>query len=362
MNYLLQSQVKGPLINLDDALFSILNEELAACKHLIDEYPKEWEIAKKQIHIYEYIYTSSFYKKNISKTSPISRSYFKLRELLYDYPIVENSGKKTFVCLAEAPGGFIQSILHWMNQDVIHKIHAITLLSDDKKIPTWNKSLHNNPYIEFHKGQNGDGDLYDLMNVLSFIKGIGKSSVDVITGDGGFDYSSDYNNQEKHSIKLIYSEIFIALNLQSRGGSFICKIFDVFLKETISLIYILHQSYEKVFIHKPCISRCSNSEKYIVCLCFKGYNQTLINSMCHNFKDNEITYPVPESFLKDIDTMNTSYVQEQKEHIMRAIKLIRGNRVHRYPTNEQIKRSISWCEKYNVQINSQCFYIAQSPT
>ena len=50
MNYLLQSQVKGPLINLDDTLFSILNEELAACKHLIDEYPKEWEIAKKQIH------------------------------------------------------------------------------------------------------------------------------------------------------------------------------------------------------------------------------------------------------------------------------------------------------------------------
>ena len=247
-----------------------------------------------------------------------------------------------------------------MNQDVIHKIHAITLLSDDKKIPMWNKSLHNNPCIEFHKGQKGDGDLYDLMNVLSFIKGIGKSSVDVITGDGGFDYSSDYNNQEKHSIKLIYSEIFIALNLQSRGGSFICKIFDVFLKETISLIYILYQSYETVFIHKPCISRCSNSEKYIVCLCFKGYNQTLINSMCHNFKDNEITYPVPTSFLKDIDIMNTSYVREQKEHIKRAIKLIKGNRIRREPTNEQIKKSMSWCNKYNVPINTQCFYIAQS--
>ena len=37
-----------------------------------------------------------------------------------------------------------------------------------------------------------------------------------------------------------------------------------FLKETIALIYILHQSYERVFIHKPCISRYSNSEKYIV--------------------------------------------------------------------------------------------------
>ena len=34
-------------------------------KNKIDNYPKDWEIAKKMIHDFEYIYTSSNLKKNI---------------------------------------------------------------------------------------------------------------------------------------------------------------------------------------------------------------------------------------------------------------------------------------------------------
>ena len=53
-----------------------------------------------------------------------------------------------------------------------------------------------------------------------------------------------------NSLKLIYGEIFMALNLQSNEGTFICKIFDIFLKETISLLYILYLSYDTLIIHK----------------------------------------------------------------------------------------------------------------
>ena len=359
MNYSLKSRVKGQLILPDDSLFRSLSDELSATKRLIDAYPKKWEIVKKQIHEYEYIYTSSFYKKNISKISPISRSYFKLIEMLKSYPLLNVETSSKCVCLAEAPGGFIQSLLHLMNPDDL-KVHAITLLSTEKntKIPTWNRSLLNNPCVSFHGGQKGDGDLYDLMNVLSFIKDVGKSSVDLITGDGGFDYSSDYDNQEKNSLKLIYSEVFVALNLQRAGGSFVCKLFDIFLKDTIALIYILHQSYTEVFIHKPCISRYSNSEKYIVCLGFKGYNQDIINEMCHAFKENRINFPVPESFLKDIVNMNTFYVEEQKSHILRGIYLIKNELLNREATKEQIQMAKDWCLKYDIPVNPKCFYIA----
>ena len=72
------------------------------------------------------------------------------------------------------------------------------------------------------------------------IKKIGRSKCECITGDGGFDYSNDYSNQEKNSLRLIYSEIFLALNIQKTGGSFICKIFDIFKKETLLLLYILY--------------------------------------------------------------------------------------------------------------------------
>ena len=36
------------------------------------------------------------------------------------------------------------------------------------------------------------------------------------------------------------------------------------------------------------MSRYSNSEKYIVCKGFKGYNKEVINKMIHNFDDNKI--------------------------------------------------------------------------
>ena len=73
--------------------------------------------------------------------------------------------------------------------------------------------------------------LYSLNNVLSMIKNIGKESCYLVTSDGGFDNSNDYNNQEYNSLKLIYSEIFLTLNIQSKDVFFICKFFDLFLKE-----------------------------------------------------------------------------------------------------------------------------------
>ena len=170
MNYSLKSDTTGELILPRDKLFESLNEELSGVKRLIDEYPKEWETVKKQIHEYEYIYTSSFYKKNISKVSPISRAYFKMKEMMFWYPLLNKNSEIKCVCLAEAPGGFIQSLLHAV-PDKSLRIHALTLLSKDKdsKIPTWNSALLNNPNVSFHTGAKGDGDLYDLMNVLSFI-------------------------------------------------------------------------------------------------------------------------------------------------------------------------------------------------
>ena len=48
------------------------------------------------IHDYEYIYTSS-YRKNISKISPISRSYFKFKEM-FIFIYFTCKGKTLFFC------------------------------------------------------------------------------------------------------------------------------------------------------------------------------------------------------------------------------------------------------------------------
>ena len=45
------------------------------------------DVILPDIHDYEYVYYSSYRKKNISIISPVSRSYFKLREMIYEYDI-----------------------------------------------------------------------------------------------------------------------------------------------------------------------------------------------------------------------------------------------------------------------------------
>ena len=59
-----------------------LKDELNSTKSKIDRYYTEWESVKKIIHDYEYVYYSSYRKKNISIIAPVSRSYFKLWEIL----------------------------------------------------------------------------------------------------------------------------------------------------------------------------------------------------------------------------------------------------------------------------------------
>ena len=78
------NKVNDKYIFLYENILNEFKDQLDDTKSLIDDYLKEWEIVKKQIHDYEYVYTSSYYNKNISKISPISRSYFKLNEIYYD--------------------------------------------------------------------------------------------------------------------------------------------------------------------------------------------------------------------------------------------------------------------------------------
>ena len=44
---------------IDHTILNELSNEINKTKSLIDDYPKEWEIVKKQIHNHEYVYTSS---------------------------------------------------------------------------------------------------------------------------------------------------------------------------------------------------------------------------------------------------------------------------------------------------------------
>lgn len=328
--------------NMDDLILRIRDE-----KTKIDENPKKWSIIKKIINEYEYIYTSPNPNKNIAAIYPYSRSYFKMKEIINDFEILKDS--KNVFCIAEAPGGFIQCLLEYNV-----KIVATTLLSKDKKIPYWNKNLITDNDIFFQYGIKGNGDITDISNLLSMIKN-NRNYYNTITADGGFDYSVDYNNQEKDSLKLIKSEIFLAVNTQKIGGSFICKLFDIFLKETIHQIYILSLLYEDIYFYKPSISRLSNSEKYIICNGYKGYNKELINILFRGLI-GDIDYKCSKDFLNNIRIYNEYYSEKQINKISQGIKLFDGH-IKSYPTEEKINKTLEWCIKNKIKINHTCYYL-----
>ncbi len=354
MKYLLTN---NKIINksLDyDSIICYLNYMLNKEKNKIDDYAHEWDKVKKIIHDYEYVYYSSYRKKNISIISPVSRSYFKLREMIYEYDIKFKNNYNT--ChLAEAPGGFIQSIIHLIEKNKLN-IYANSLLSDDKSIPRWNHKISKYK-INYIYGKNNNGDLFDFLNIMSMIHKIGRNKCEFITGDGGFDFSEDYSKQEYNSLRLIYNEIFLALNIQKKNGNFICKIFDTFLKETIDLIYLLTLSYENVYLHKPKISRNSNSEKYLVCLNYKGYNKKIINNMCHSFNDLKLNLKLNDLFYHNLINYIIKYTLKQIKSINKGIDIINSKTYKIQPRNKQLILAINWCKKYNVRINERCIYL-----
>ena len=95
-----------------------LIEELIEMKNKITNNT-EWDNAKKMSNDYELIYqpNKKIRQTSIAKYHPISRSFFKLWEMIHDFDLIKSSNKHKIVCLAEGPGGFIEAILKFRKED-----------------------------------------------------------------------------------------------------------------------------------------------------------------------------------------------------------------------------------------------------
>ncbi|MBG01391.1 MAG: hypothetical protein CL470_03890 [Acidimicrobiaceae bacterium] len=331
-------------------------DELLENKCKIDKIdPNQWDISKKKNNSYEYIYTSSKRNHNICNIIPVSRSYFKLHEIIRDFQLLKNN--IYCACLAEGPGGFIHCLNDYSktNDILINNIYGITLISEDRRIPYWNQSILNNKKNIILFGKDKTGDLYKYKNIEDFISTINKNLCHLVTADGGFDYSDDYNSQEQSSYQLLYCEIFTALNIQSIGGNFVLKVFDLFHYKTIQLIYLLYCHYSYIEIYKPSTSRLSNSEKYIVCSNFLGLSKNIKGTLIEYFNTcDELHINVPKSFIQDINKMNDSFVDTQIKMINEVISYKSSDYT---PSKEQISIAKRWCELYQLPINTKCIYL-----
>ncbi len=197
-------------------------------KRKISEKGIEWDMIKKYTNPYEYIHSIiPGKKKSVSKYKPLSRSYFKMLEILKTFEFNFEKNINTFH-LAEGPGGFIEAMVTY-RKCLKDNYIGITLLDDqeDPTIPSWKKSesfLKSNPNVFIEKGRDKTGDILSLNNFLYCKEKYG-SSMDFITGDGGFDFSVDFNKQEISISKLLFAQVVYAIILQKKKRFFCIKDF-----------------------------------------------------------------------------------------------------------------------------------------
>ena len=432
---------------------SSIYAHLCDIKHQIEKYQDTWDNIKKFTNPYEYIHSNiSGNKTNISKLRPLSRSFYKMIEIMkntnllsqYDetYATKPDSkmGIKTFH-LAEGPGGFIEALaylrglgyqrhiyneynvkksgsIYESNENTPSPIHILkrntefhdeymkeqeylkvsrrifdsqkdmasqasshvtygndryygmTLVNDDPICPGWKKTrtfLESHPNVIIETGADKTGNLISLENFIYCAEEY-KNTMDIVTADGGFDFSLDFNQQENMATQLIFCEVFYALVMQKQGGSFILKIFDVFHKTTVDILYILSYYYNNVSIMKPYTSRVANSEKYIICQGFKVVDShsliqqftrifpSLLNGVLSSF----LSFNHDLYYLNRIEEMNAMVSFQQIENITSTLSIITNHR--NTEKLEQYKRAnvnkcIAWCEKYDIPYNAQhaCF-------
>jgi len=351
---------------VNPSISNSLADYLYTIKENITSREKQWDTYKKYTNPCEYIHSIIPYKKrSVSKYTPLSRSFFKMVEItkLFDM-LNENYPIRSFH-LAEGPGGFIEAIAR-KRKCIQDQYIGITLLYDknDSNIPTWKKSqtiLKEYPNIFIENGQDGTGNILSFENFKYCVEKY-ERSMDYITGDGGFDFSVDFNKQEVSINKLLFAQIAYTLCIQKKGGAFILKIFDSFMQHTIDYIAILSCFYKKVYLTKPQTSRYANSEKYLICMDFippitdslKNILYDQFQRLCENPESNIksiLNRPIPYYFIQKLEEYNAIYGQKQIHNINFTISIIE-NKFKQDKIDALIRtnvqKCVNWCIKYDI--------------
>lgn len=345
------------------------------------ENNENWDKMKKIANPYELIYTTYTKKKknySISKYIPISRSYFKMWEILHNFELFKYfdlNDNFVFSHLAEGPGGFMEASYNYKSQystSLSDEYYGITLKPVTDFIPDWNKIKK--VFIDKPNIKIDYGNLYNIYDIKNYIQNFNNNKANLVTADGGFDYSGDFNGQEINSCQIIYSECIIALNILKKNGCFICKVFDLFSITMIQILYIITYCFETIEIYKPDTSRPANSEKYLICMYYKDNLTDVVKNKLLNIIEKwaKISSEINSSqsivmtdikinnlLIQKLNEYNNKYINTQMFYLNKIITLTQSklDKDKYYEIiQEQVNNAINWCNKYKIEINTNSIY------
>lgn len=364
--------------NFQTELYYTVKKYKTFIEYTQKKYKLNWNKLKMFTNNFELLtYNNS--KKHITSMVnyvPISRAYFKFVELIQKFNLIDNSIISfQYAALAEGPGGFVEAFINYRKKHFLglkDSIYCITLKSSNVDIPKWDKikkftkSRKNNIHLCY--GKDKTGNLYNLDNIIHF-KNYINQKVDLVSGDGGFDYSGDFDNQEQITLHLIYCEIVSAFYILKKGGHFILKIFDIHTNITLQYLYLLNLYFKEVIIEKPFTSRPANSEKYLICKGFKTINHTNLNKLstivdkwddCSfhtKYIHNLFNFNIDINYINAIKSYNINFAKKQIKAILKVLMCNKLNKKEIDVLIEtQIIYCIYWCLHFKQSINFKSYF------
>ena len=330
------------------------------------EASNRWELVKKMVNPYEMVYTHEdpHFHTSISMIKPLSRSYFKLIEMIDVLQFFEKLPKQTpkirTAHVAEGPGGFIQAVTELVerNKKILQQATAMTLKPSDQRVPGWRRAstfLHHHREVRLHYGVDGSGDIYNGENQDSFVKACAPG-VNLFTADGGFDFSINYDIQEQRAYRLLVCSATTGLRCLMTDGVFVLKLFDIFSQASTILVGLIASCFSEWTLYKPALSRPCNSERYFLGRGFKGASSDLIKCLLEiQEKAQHDLYPVnAESFLtEEALAYIHSHIAANTTDQLAAISIAEKYAIHPevwYSTQLQrdFQTSRLWCERFRI--------------
>ena len=352
------------------------NETAHAMKESISSVDKahRWELAKKMVNPYELVYTHGDERlpPSLSLIQPLSRSYFKMIEMLNILEFFKRTGmqKLRTAHVAEGPGGFIQAILGVAEDKhrVVANTYAMTLRPNTPHVPGWKKAaafLFKNRQVKVLYGEDATGDIYSRANQDAFVSTCGAASAHIFTADGGFDFSIDYAQQEQKVYHLLLCSVTIGFQVLKKQGAFVIKLFDCESPNTQFLVGFMARHFEEWTLYKPAMTRPCNSERYFLGRGFRGLSESAL-VLLHSLqaKSTEGLFPMSQEGL--LTRLEKGFLSRHLERTVnlqiKSIELaiqLSENPDEWFKTwyKRCLDKSYLWCESFRVAANPKADHL-----
>jgi len=365
--------VSFPEISYSPVWQADTNEAMIEVKGRIEELDKEriWELAKKMANPYELVYTHNDERlpPSISLVSPLSRSFFKMVEILHVMSFFTTQTKIFSAHIAEGPGGFIQALYNLSESSKKKMVGSIamTLKPTNHHIPGWKKSfnfLQKYKQVQIHYGADGTGDVYKAENQASYIAEVTtRGGAHIFTADGGFDFSNDYSLQEMQIFHLLLSSATTGLRALRPGGHFVLKLFECAAPHTKLFVLLLSRCFQSWTLYKPAMTRPCNSERYFlgqglrtninngnsIRLILDALVQMEMEAAAGKYPMADLAAMFTEAELAYLERHSAAAATAQIQYIKNAIHLAKNpddwwSKCH----EDVLNRSYEWCEAFGI--------------